>query len=587
MSRRALEDRVVSLLVTGLLGLTSVACGTDVEDGVPGTETTGPPVHKTVTDSLLRTGHAGDPSAWPTYGGGLHHRRYSPLAQVDTTNVTALKPAWIYQTGVAETLETTPLVVGREMYLTVPATPESQAVVKLDAASGREIWRTEIALDEEQALGIPVNRGVSLYGDLVYLATVDARLAALDAETGRVVWQTRTADPNQGYTHTQAPLAYDGKVLIGSSGGTTLGIRGFVKAYEVSSGEHLWTWHSIPSPAEGGWWGEWLEHLPNRPDLDLNRDIARERADSAQFADAWRRGGGPVWMTPALDPGRGLLYISVGNPWPVFDGSVRPGDNRWTDSVCAVRLATGTTVWCRQVVPHDVWNLDIASPPFLFTARRDGRAVDAVGSFSKLGIFHAWERETGELLAMSDNYVPHENLFALPTPQGTRMAPGYWGGTNWSPVAYHPGTRKAYAANLHIPGEYVLEPTPREEIGPERWLSGRFEAAEGEARGNLTALEPGTGEIDWQWEAPRPMAVGLLATGGGLLFGGQLDGSFDAWNARTGEHLWSFTTGAGCASAPVTYRVDGTQYVVAGCGGHLLSEGPKGDVIVAFTLPSP
>lgn len=538
-----------------------------------------------VTDALLRAGHSGDPSHWPTYGGNLGQRRYSPLEQIDTTNVDRLRPAWIYQTGVAATTEATPVIVGSALYLSTPAREDgTQHVIRLDARTGQEVWRTAVEPPRASSPQVGVNRGVAVYGEKVYLTTANGRLVALDSGGGDILWSVDTGSPRL----THAPVAFGGKIFAGSSG-TPKGIRGFVRAFDAETGDRLWTWHSIPSPEQGGWWGEWTEHLPGRPDLSLNRDLERERADSARYADAWRRGGGPIWMTPTLDPERGLLFVSVAAAFPEFDGSVRPGDNLWSNSVCAVRAETGTKEWCFQVVPHDRWNMDVASPPFLFEMEHGGKRVPAVGQFPKLGALSVWDRESGEHLIFSENYVPWKNLFRPLASEGEpapEVAPGYYGGTDWSPGAYHPGTGYAYTAAIHKPGTYYLAGSPPpDSIGDEGWQGGHFEPTPGADHGVLAAVDPTTGEVAWKARTPEPMIGGVLATAGGLVFAGRLGGSFDAWHATTGEHLWRFPAGAGCASAPATYRLDGTQYLVVSCGGHFLGPGTSGDAIVAFTLP--
>lgn len=473
--------------------------------------------------------------------------------------------------------EATPLVVDGGMYVTTPAAGGSQKVVRLDPESGEEAWAATLRIGSVRAHPVPANRGVAHLDGRVYLGTLDARVVALDASTGAVVWERRTADPSAGYQHKQAPLAHAGRVYIGVSG-SPFGIRGFVKALDADTGEELWTWHSIPSPAEGGWWGEWRERAPGT-DLPLGRDIAAERADSARHPDAWRRGGGAVWMTPSLDPESGLLFVSVGNPAPELNGYARPGDNLWTVSVCALRADSGRQEWCYQYIPHDMWGLDAASPPFLFEMDAEGRRVAAVGHFSKLGVFYAWDRRTGELLTASENYVPHRNPLTPPSPEGTVMAPGIYGGTEWSPGAYSPLTGRVYAASLHRPGRYVLRP------GPSGGRIVSHDDVPGEEWGNIVAVDPATGRVAWEARTPRPMVGGVLVTAGGLVFAGRLDGALAAWDAESGEALWSHPVDHGCASAPMTYEAGGRQYVAVACGGHFLAGGGRGDLLVAFALP--
>jgi len=514
---------------------------------------------------------------WPTYGGDPGGTRFSSLTGIDTSNVGGLREAWTYHTGVPGPFEATPIVVDGALYVTTPMDGGEQRVVKLDAATGDRMWEARVALDRPQTHPQAANRGVAVAGGRVFLATLDARLVALDARDGSVLWAVRTAPAGRGYGHKQAPLARDAKVFLGVSG-SPYGIRGFVKAFDAASGRELWTWRTIPSPEEGGWWGTWTDTLPGT-DLPLPRDVARERADSARYADAWRRGGGAPWMTPSLDPERGLLFVSTGNPAPELTGATRPGDDRWSVSVCAIRTADGTAAWCWQILPHDVWGLDAASPPFLFAGRSaDGEAVPAVGHFSKLGFFYAWDRRSGELLTRSDAYVPHRNFLARPTPEGVEMAPGIYGGTEWSPAAWSPETGLAYGAALHAPGRYRLR-TSGERAGTVGFDLGPA----GERRGWLVAVDPSTGRIAWRSEVERPLVGGVLATAGGLVFAGRLRGTLDAWDAATGRHLWSGEVGPGCASGPVAYRAGGRTFVAVACGGHFLGGG-RGDALRAFAL---
>lgn len=610
---RAVAGAAVALALAA--GLAAAACGGGEGDpdrrtvegearpeadvlAAEGPQSADPAAGDARTQSRASPSHEGAGDDWPTYGGTVSATRFSRLADVHPGNVDRLERAWSYRTGVRGIFEATPLVVDGAMYLSTPVAGGEQRVVKLDAATGDPIWETTLSVEAGRAHPVRVNRGVALHRGRVYLATLDARLVALDAGSGEVAWEVRTSDPGRGYQHKQAPLAHHGRVYLGVSGGP-LGIRGFVKAFDAGTGEELWTWHVVPSPAEGGWWGEWRETLPGT-DVPLPRDLDAERADSARHADSWRRGGGAPWMTPTLDPERGLLFVGTGNPAPELTDDTRPGDNRWTSSVCAIRADVGATAWCWQLVPHDLWGVDAASPPFLFPRRaadeppgpeaaasgggRSGTpsaaaSTPAVGHFSKLGLFYAWDRRSGELLALSENYVPHRNFLARPTPEGVTMAPGIYGGTEWSPAAWSPATGLAYAAALHAPGRYHVRTE-----GPRAGTVGFELGPAGERWGKLVAVDPATGEVAWEDRTERPLVGGVLATAGGLVFAGRLSGALTAWDAETGERLWSGDTGPGCASGPVTYRAGGRQYVAVACGGHFLGGG-RGDRVVAFALP--
>lgn len=504
---------------------------------------------------------------WPVYGGDVGQRRYSSLAEIGRDAVGDLERAWTLRTGVAGVFEATPVAVDGDLFLSTPVAGGRQAVLRVDGATGEVAWRRTLAVTQGRPDPTTASRGVAVGDGRVYLGTLDARVVALDAGSGETVWEARTADPAAGYQHKQAPLHHDGTLYLGVSGGP-LGIRGFVKALDAETGRERWTWHSVPSPEAGGWWGVWTDTAPGLG-IPLGRDLEAERADSARFADSWRSGGGAPWMTPTLDPGRGLLYVGVGNPAPELTDRTRPGDNRWTSSVCALRAGDGSTAWCWQLVPHDRWGIDAASPPLLLPG-------DRVGHFSKLGHLYVWDRDSGELVALSDPYVPQRNLLAEPTPAGVTMAPGLYGGTEWSPGASSPRTGLVYTAALHAPGRYFVrgDGSVGFDLGPA-----------GERFGVLAAIEPESGRVAWADTTAAPLVGGVLATAGDLVFSGLLDGGLAAWDAETGERLWSDELPHGCASAPMTYRAGGRQHIVVACGGHFLAGGGRGDLLVAYALP--
>jgi alcohol dehydrogenase (cytochrome c) len=532
------------------------------------------------TPQVLLQGHRGNPRNWPHYGGDYDNQRYSPLQQINTTNVATLVPRWVYQTGVIGSFETTPVVVDGTMYVT---TPYNHAIA-LDARTGKKKWEYVHKLTGNEIFCCgPNNRGVAVYQDKVYMATLDARLVALSARDGSVVWDVEIADPMAGYSETMAPLATpDGKILIGTSG-AEYGIRGFLKAYDANTGKLLWTWHTIPSPEEGGWWGRWVNTALGGKE-SLNRDIRKEKADSARYADAWTRGGGSIWMTPAYDPNTKTVFVAIGNPSPDLDGSIRPGDNRWTESICAIQADTGKMKWCQQYLPHDVWDLDAVSPVVLFRARFDGRERLVAGHAGKVGWYYVFDAETGQLLKRSANYVPHENLFALPTAEGTRMLPGANGGTEWNPTAYSPQTGYVYIQNLHQPMHYIVHSTPYEK--GKLWLGSAFVAIPGEDQwGNVAAVDPVSGRVVWETRFDDPGMGGLLATAGGLVFGGEGPGPFVAYEAKTGRRLWAFNAGAGCNAAPMSWEQDGEQFIAVACGGNFQLNYPYGDAVFVFGLP--
>ncbi|HMH55562.1 MAG TPA: PQQ-binding-like beta-propeller repeat protein, partial [Gemmatimonadales bacterium] len=311
---------------------------------------------------------AGD---WTTYGGNDWNQRYSKLKVITTANVSQLGARMVFQTGIAKlgSFENTPLVVDGTMYVTTPY----NTAMAYDLNTHKELWRYEHKLGTTIYCCGPNNRGLGIHGGAhVYMGTLDAHLVALDAKTGKVLWDKEVADPSYGYSITHAPLVIGDNVIVGVSGGE-YGIRGHVTAYNAMSGEQVWRWYSIPAPkgdatfddkAPNGWWGTWAAKAETN---DLHRDIAKEKADSAKYADAWQKGGGGVWTTPAYDKDLNTIFVSVGNPSPDLDGSVRPGDNLYTDAIVAIDATSGKTKWYYQTVPHDVWDLDATSPPVVTT----------------------------------------------------------------------------------------------------------------------------------------------------------------------------------------------------------------------------
>jgi PQQ-dependent dehydrogenase (methanol/ethanol family) len=537
------------------------------------------------SDMLLNAQAGGD---WLMYGGNYWNNRYSPLNQINAANVRNLVPRMVFQTGVEKlgSFENTPIVVNGIMYVTTPATPNN-IVIAIDLRTQKTLWRYEHknAAVSTACCG-PNNRGVAIAGGMVYVATLDAQLVALDQATGREKWVAQVGDPAEGYTETMAPLVIDDKVIIGTSG-AEYGIRGFVKAYNAATGAPVWTWYTIPAPNaradEGGvngWWGRWVRTTPEGD--NLNRNIAKEKADSARYADAWKVGGGSMWMTPAYDAETKTLYVGIGNPSPDLDGSIRPGDNLWTESVVALDAATGRFKWGYQTVPHDVWDLDAVSPPVI--AMVGGRK--AVVHAGKTGWVYVLDAATGRLIRRSDAFVPQENMFAQPTAEGTRMLPGANGGQEWSPITVNPELQYAYTVGLHQPMHYKTHYAPYER--GKLWLGSAFVAIPGEAQwGTVSAVNLQTGKIAWQVKTEQPMIGGATATAGGLVFTGEGNGWFKAYDARSGRVLWQFFCGAGVNAAPSVFEVDGEQFIAVAAGGNFQLGFPLGDAVFVFGLPKP
>jgi alcohol dehydrogenase (cytochrome c) len=521
---------------------------------------------------------------WPTYGGNAWNQRWSDLKQINTRNVNRLVPRMVLQTGVSRpgSFETTPIVVGDMMYVT---TAYNEATIAYDLNNKRQVWRYEHKLGTTLTCCGPNNRGVAVSDGSAFEGTLDARLIALDSKTGKLKWDIEVADPTAGYSITHAPLIVGPNVIVGVSGGE-YGIRGHVTAYNAKTGEQAWRWYSIPAPkgdptfddkAPNGWWGTWATKAEAS---DLHRDIAKEKTDSAKYADAWKTGGGGVWMTPAYDKDLNSIFLAVGNPSPDLDGSVRPGDNLYTDAIVALDATTGKTKWYYQTIPHDVWDLDAVSPPVVTTL--DGKKV--VVHAGKTGWVYVVDATTGKLVRKTDNFVPQENMFALPSEKGTRMLPGANGGSEWSPIAVDPTLNYAFVAGLHQPMNYITHSAPYEK--GRLWLGSAFVAIPGEEQWGLySAVNLATGKIAWQNKVPQPMMGGSLATAGGLAFTGEGNGNFNAYESRTGKLLWQFNAGAGCNAAPMTFTHGGEQFIAVACGGNFQLSYPLGDAVMVFGFP--
>jgi len=506
--------------------------------------------------------------------GDYTQKRFYPNGQINTSNVKRLHAAWIFQTEVKESLETSPIVVNGTMYVTT----SFSHVYALNAQTGEELWHYKHPLGPITTYCCgPNNRGVAVSGDKVYLATLDAKLVALDAKTGNKLWQSDVGDPELGYSETMAPTVVKGKVLIGTNGGE-YGIRGFVKAYDPNDGKLLWTFDTIPENSVGVWAEK------DATGRDMHRDIAAEKEALAKNGDPYKKLGGGVWQNPAIDLATNRIYFVVGNPSPDLDGAPRPGDNLYTDSLVSLDLDTGKYVCHFQYIPHDVWDLDSVSPPVLLDAKdKSGKVIPALIHAGKTGHIYVHDRKDCSLIRFSDAMVAQENMWTLPTPEGARMLPGANGGVEWSPIATNPKLGLAYAINLHQPMTYQVQSSPYPQ--GKLWLGGAFKAIPGEEQaGNITAVDYNTGKIRWQVKTPQPMIGGILATAGDLVFTGEANGRFRAYDDRNGKVLWTFQAGAGVHAPPSSYTVAGKQYIVVGAGGNVQIDSKRGNAIIAFTL---
>ena len=526
----------------------------------------------TVTQDLLNRA-GGDGNNFLHTNGDYTQSRFFPNKQINVSNVSKLRPAWVFQTEVKDTMETSPIVVNGVMYVTTAF----DHVYALDARTGEELWHYKQKLGPITTYCCgPNNRGVAVLEDMVYLATLDAKLVALDAKTGKQVWETQVADPELGYSETMAPTAVKGKILIGTNGGE-YGIRGFVKAFDAKTGKNLWTFNTVPESSVGVW------ATNDATGRDMHRDIAAEKAALAKVGDPYKTLGGGVWQNPAVDLDANRIYFVVGNPSPDLDGSLRPGDNLYTDSLVSVDLDTGKYVCHFQYIAHDVWDLDAVSPPAIVkVADKDGKMIKGVIHGGKTGHIYVHDAKDCSLIRFSEAMVPQENMWVLPTKDGARMLPGANGGVEWSPLATNPGLGLAYAINLHQPMTYHVESSPYP--AGKLWLGGAFKIIPTEEQwGNVTAVDYNTGKIKWQVKTQQPMIGGILATAGGLVFTGESNGQFEAFDAETGAALWKFQAGAGVNAPPSSYTVDGKQYVVVAAGGNAQVDSKRGNSIIAFT----
>ena len=514
---------------------------------------------------------------WLHVNGGYAQTRYYPGTKINTRNVKKLRPAFVFQTEVLESMQVAPLVVDGVMYITT----SYNHVHAIDAVTGEQYWhyKHDMGPITVYCCG-PNNRGVAAYDGMVYMGTLDARLVALDAKTGKRVWDVEIANPEKGYSETMAPIAVDGKIIIGTNGGE-YGIRGFVKAYDAKTGDLEWTFYSIP---EKGHEGVWETH--DAVGRDMLRDIAKEKRDLAEKGgDFYKVLGGGVWMTPAVDLDTRTVFFVVGNPSPDLYGDIRPGDNLYTNSMVAVDLDSGKYKWHFQYIAHDVWDLDAVSPVILTEAKgKDGKMRKVAVHGGKTGFIYVHDRETGELIRHSEPMVPQENVWVLPTPEGARKLPGANGGVEWSPKAINPKTRLVYAANLHQPMTYHVEPA--EYPGGDRlWLGGAFKVIPGERQwGRLAAVNMDTGKMEWNVDTEQPLMGGVLATAGGLVFTGEGNGWFRAYDARNGKKLWEFQCGAGVNAPAVSYEIDGQQYIAVAAGGNNQLDFKRGNNIFVFSL---
>lgn len=542
---------------------------------------------------------------WVTNGGNIHNGRYSPLDKINASNVSKLKAEWVTSLGSGLEFkysgEATPLVYDGVMF----AITGAHEVTALDAKTGKLIWQYKPKLAEglDTVCCGWTSRGVALGDGKVYVGLLDARLIALDQKTGELVWETQVAEWDKGYTITSAPLYYDGKIYTGVAGGE-YGIRGFLAAYDAKIGREVWRTYTLPSPGDIG--------------SDSWPKGSRE----------WLTGGAPVWQTPAVDPELGLIYFSTGNTAPDLDGSDRKGDNLFSDSIMALDANTGDYKWHFQEVHHDIWDMDPSNPIVLFDVKMDGKMRKGLAQAGKTGWVYILDRTNGKpLIGIEEKPVPqNENQKTSPTqpfPIGDAFVPQevteadvkkdlpkefkgkigkiftpFWdepvtlkpspqGGANWPPSAYNPNTEYFYVLgndNYFAYAHYGEEEGERFKEGKE-YIGSVWQPVENSpGRGTVTALDIKTNKIVWQKKWDAIAYSGILTTKGNLVFVGHNDGRIIAYNAKTGDQLWEFKTDAGANAPPITYEVDGKQYISIFSAGNTLAGSKHGDKIYTFSL---
>jgi alcohol dehydrogenase (cytochrome c) len=557
--------------------LSTLLCQAQAQEtpGGAGKKASGISANVAVTQDMLNKS-ASDSANWLHSNGSYTQTRYYPGKQINAANVGKLHPAFVFQTEVLESMETAPIVVDGIMYLTT----SFNHVYAINAVTGEAYWHYKHKMGAVTTFCCgPNNRGVAIKDGKLFMGTLDSKLVALDAKSGALLWETQIADPEAGYSDTMAPAVIEDKVLIGTNGGE-YGVRGFLKAFSASDGKLLWTFYTIPDKGHEGVWA-----VNDATGRDMHRDIAAEKDQLAkQGGDFYKTLGGGVWMSPAIDTKTRTVFFVAGNPSPDLYGAERPGDNLYTNSMLAIDLDKGTYKWHYQYIAHDVWDLDAVSPTVLVDVKdKDGKMVPAVIHGGKTGHIYVHRRDNGQLIRFSEAMIPQENMWVLPTAQGARMLPGANGGVEWSPMAVDPNLRLAYAANLHQPMTYHVEASKYP--GGKLWLGGAFKAIASEEQwGRLVAVNIDTGKIAWGVKTPQPLIGGVLATAGGLVFNGEGNGWFKAYDSRTGKELWKFNCSAGVNAPAVSYTVNGKQYIAVAAGGNNQLDFKRGNSIFVFGL---
>lgn len=532
-----------------------------------------------------------EPGNWMLYRRTYDGEGYSPLDQINASNVKDLVPVWTFSTGVIEGHEAPPIVNNGVMFISTP----TNQVIALNAKTGEEYWRYKRQLPEDLFQLHPTNRGVGLWQNKLYLATTDDHLVALDAKTGKVVWDKKVQDYRKGQYLTLMPLIVDGKVYVGGSGGE-FGVRGYIVAFDANDGKELWRTFTIPGEGEFG--------------------------HDTWSGDDWKSGGGPAWMTGTYDKDTKTIYWGIGNaaPWP---GGAHPGDNLYTSSVLALDPDNGKIKAYHQYHQNDSWDWDEVDAPMLVDLQRDGRTIKSLIHPGRDAIFWVLERKPDAIKYIAGWPFVYTNVWKGIEPESGRpivdpehkpilgkrieFCPSLWGGKDWPSAAYSQKTKLVYVpANENFCGGFTGEKVPL--VPGQLWLGTKAEDIGLTVRpgadhfGELQAWDPATGKKAWSHNFPKSqLFASVTATAGDLVFvGGTNDRNFHAFDAKTGKLLWQQKTNSGIVGMPVAYEVDGTEYIaiqsgwgvdaqriqdaLAGDNVGIESNVPQGGVVWVFAL---
>jgi alcohol dehydrogenase (cytochrome c) len=520
------------------------------------------PVTAVPFERILRSNQ--EPQNWLTYSGNLNSNRHSGLAQISPDNAGNLVLKWVFQSRSLDKHEVTPLVVDGVMY-TIQSPND---VIALDAATGKTIWQYSHRPAEGTRNPCCGNltRGVAILGDKLFLAGLDAKMIALEAKTGKELWNVQIADYKQQYAMTVAPLAVKDKVITGVAGGEH-GVRGFLAAFDVNTGKEIWRFNTVPGPGEPGY-ETWLgkDGKPN---------------------DNYLHGGAPIWVTGSYDPETNLTMWGTGNAGPDYNGDNRVGDNLYSSSVIAVDADTGKLKWHYQFSPHDEFDWDATQVPVLADIPLNGSPRKVMMWANRNGVFYVLDRTSGQFLSgtpfVKTNWLtgfdekgrPTRAPGILPTTQGTLVYPGNQGGTNWYNPSFSPVTGLFY-----IPSWENSSSVYRKGEDPPEFHDGQSFTGQGPGRGeapdevfsSIIAMDPKTRQRKWTFRMSAPSTEGgVLTTASNVLFAGGRDGQFVALDARDGKLLWETNLGPSVSAGPMTYMVNGKQYVSVQCGTSLFT----------------